>query len=252
MKKLLWLIPLITTLAFCQTSEDDFVNFKIPNYTHNWYSGYFNITLTKSVHYIFLESQNDRDNDPLILWVSGGPGCSSLFSMFYEVGPFRFVTPLAESLNVTKEAWNNRANLLFLETPGNVGFSVGPTNTNDDFATMDHLSSLSYFFARYPTLKKNDLYLAGHGYAGILAPKLAATILDRNQSPFFTKINFKGLLLGNPCTAHDECYVGTREKPSYYHYEYLFNHNFMTEKHWDHFRGSCAMGYETELCGEQR
>lgn len=85
-----------------------------------------------------------------------------------------------------------RANLLFLEAPGGVGFSVGPVNNSDDDVVSDHLSALSYFFARFPTQKKNDLYLAGHGYAGILAPKLAKVILDRNQSPFFTKINFKG------------------------------------------------------------
>lgn len=175
-----------------QTSDDDLVDTIIPKYTHNWYSGYFNLTKDKDVHYTYLESQNDRDNDPLILWVSGGPGCSSLFSMLYEVGPFRFLTPKQPSFNVTPQAWNMKSNLLFLETPGAVGFSRGPTNTSDDEVTYDHLQALTAFFARFPTQKKNDLYLAGHGYAGVLALKLAKAIVIRNQNPFYLKLNFKG------------------------------------------------------------
>lgn len=92
MRNLLWLLSLFVAVL-SQTAEDDFVSFKVPNYTHNWYSGYFNTTMKKAIHYVYLESQNDKDNDPVILWVSGGPGCSSLFSMFYEVGPFRFMSP---------------------------------------------------------------------------------------------------------------------------------------------------------------
>lgn len=50
------------------------------NYTHKWYSGYLNNTQGK-FHYVFFDSQNDPDNDPLVLWLNGGPGCSSLIGM---------------------------------------------------------------------------------------------------------------------------------------------------------------------------
>lgn len=184
---------LVLAIAAAQTSDDDLVGTVIPKYTHNWYSGYLNISNNKDVHYVYQESQNDRDNDPLILWVSGGPGCSSLVSMLYEVGAFQFLTPTIPSFNVTKTSWNMKANLLFLETPGAVGFSNGPTNYTDDDVTYDHLLALTAFFARFPTQKKNDLYLAGHGYAGILAPMLGKAISIRNMNPFYTKINFKGM-----------------------------------------------------------
>ena len=42
----------------------------------------------KSIHYVYFESQNDRAKDPLILWLTGGPGCSSMLSMLQENGPF--------------------------------------------------------------------------------------------------------------------------------------------------------------------
>lgn len=83
----------------------------------------------------------------------------------------------------------------------------------------DLLNSLVEFYARFPTLKKNSLHLAGHGYAGIIVPMLAKVIDQRNRLPYFTKINLKGkeypivgFLLGNPCTDPTECYASGSQK----------------------------------------
>lgn len=184
----------VVAAVLCQTSQDDFVQFNVPFYTHDWYSGYLNLSY-KDIHYVYLESQNDRDNDPLVLWVAGGPGCSGLYSMLYEIGPFRFLKPETALLNFTDSGWNTKANLLFFEAPGGVGFSKGPVNATDTSTVDDLLFSLIEFYGRFPTQKKNDLYLAGHGYAGILVPKLAKLIDERNQLGHFIKMNLKGTAL---------------------------------------------------------
>ena len=39
-------------------------------------------------HYMFIESENDPKNDPVLMWTNGGPGASSFFGLFVELGPF--------------------------------------------------------------------------------------------------------------------------------------------------------------------
>lgn len=55
------------------------------------YSGYINLPGTqKYYHYIFVPSTGKPSTDPVVLWLNGGPGCSSLDGFFYEHGPYKF------------------------------------------------------------------------------------------------------------------------------------------------------------------
>ena len=76
MKKFLPLV-LFLILAAGAPAEDE-VDFPIAGYNnHKWYSGFLNFS-TGAFHYVFFDSQRDPDNDPVVLWLNGGPGCSSL------------------------------------------------------------------------------------------------------------------------------------------------------------------------------
>lgn len=48
--------------------------------------------------YLFFESRN-RKKDPVVIWLTGGPGCSSELAMFYENGPFQISNNLSLAWN---------------------------------------------------------------------------------------------------------------------------------------------------------
>ena len=52
------------------------------------YSGYLDVGEAKHLHYWAVLSEDDPSSDPVVLWLNGGPGCSSLDGYIYEHGPF--------------------------------------------------------------------------------------------------------------------------------------------------------------------
>jgi serine carboxypeptidase-like clade 1 len=49
--------------------------------------------------YYFIESERSPRDDPLVLWLTGGPGCSAFSGLVYEIGLFlilRIMSPMEE------------------------------------------------------------------------------------------------------------------------------------------------------------
>ncbi|KAH9543433.1 hypothetical protein CY35_13G064700 [Sphagnum magellanicum] len=143
---------------------------------------------------------------PLTLWLNGGPGCSSVGGgMLSELGPF-YPTPDGAHLQQNDYSWNKFSHLLFLESPAGVGFSY--SNTTSDYVTGDKKTAedsynfLVQFFQLYPQYANSRFYIAGESYAGHYVPQLAALVLEQNKAAS-TKINLKGMMVGNAWTDAD-------------------------------------------------
>lgn len=93
------------------------------------YSGYLDVTDTKSLHYVYIESQGDPTTDPVLIWFNGGPGCSSLLGFFQEHGPF-VIDDFQTEIKENPYPWNIRANVLYIESPAGVGFSKANADTD--------------------------------------------------------------------------------------------------------------------------
>ena len=142
------------------------------DYAHRIYSGYLQISWPdKKFHYMYAErynslwrSQHDPANDPFILWLNGGPGCSSMLGFLYENGPFIF-TQNTTNLTINPHSWNQYANVMYLESPASVGFSTYGSDYdlqyNDTTTAEDNLKALQLFFLKFPSLKRSDFYITG-------------------------------------------------------------------------------------------
>jgi len=176
-------------------------------YKKDIYSGYLPTDVEgNELFYVFTPSQTSPSTDPFFLWLNGGPGCSSLFGFFGEIGPVKPV-PFEDKFELNEYSWNNNANILFIESPGGVGFSKikDPDFFYDDTITAVGLNiALQNFFSIFQEYQKNDFYITGESYAGTYIPHLVKQIVKYSkENKNAIKINIKGFLIGNPYTSEE-------------------------------------------------
>ncbi|KAL8656767.1 MAG: hypothetical protein Q9210_000010 [Variospora velana] len=160
------------------------------------YSGYLDDEANdKHLFYWFFESRNDPQNDPVVLWINGGPGCSSLTGLFLELGP----ASIDSDINVVRNpySWNANASVIFLDQPVNTGFSYsGSSVSNTIAAGKDVYALLTLFFKQFPEYAHQDFHIAGESYAGHYIPVFTSQILAYKKR----NINLKSILIGNGLT----------------------------------------------------
>ncbi|KAG2217560.1 hypothetical protein INT45_006727 [Circinella minor] len=167
------------------------------------YSGYLDsVDEDKHFFFWFFESRNNPATDPLVLWLNGGPGCSSMTGLFMELGPCQLNQYGNGTVN-NPYSWNNNASIIFLDQPINVGYSYGSGNVSDTpSAAKDVYAFLQLFFKRFPDYSQLDFHVAGESYAGHYIPAIGAEVTKGNKqaSKNAAQINLKTLLIGNGLT----------------------------------------------------
>ncbi|XP_056866412.1 serine carboxypeptidase-like 27 isoform X1 [Raphanus sativus] len=274
---LLLLISLLLTLSSSFVSSSTYVEeqkrdriTELPGQPSNvdfrQYSGYVTVNEERgrALFYWLVESPTTRDpkSRPLVLWLNGGPGCSSVaYGGAEEVGPFR-VGSDGKTLHPKLYAWNKLANLLFLESPAGVGFSY--TNSSSDLYTTgdqrtgnnnsllslynlifrpsdvffliksaaeDSYRFLVNWFERFPQYKHRDFYIVGESYAGHFVPQLSKLVHERNKGFKNPAINLKGFMVGNAVTDDYHDYIGT--------FEYWWNHGLISDSTYHQLKTAC-------------
>lgn len=206
------------------------------------YSGYLSAGAGKHLHYLMYSSQGSPSSDPVVLWMNGGPGCSSLEGAFAENGPL-WVAPGGASLVVNNYSVNTFATQIFLEAPICVGFSYedsGACASSDTSTAEDNLNALISFFAAFPELAANDFWISGESYAGIYIPTLAYNVVQYNAKGSGPRINLKGILVGNGCLGNDVGICGNGGYGDYLSYLQLYGHGFVRDADWRNILSLCG------------
>ncbi|TVU18524.1 hypothetical protein EJB05_34629, partial [Eragrostis curvula] len=171
------------------------------------YSGYVTVDepAGRALFYWLQEAPAAAQPAPLVLWLNGGPGCSSVaYGASEELGAFR-IMPGGAGLSLNKHRWNRAANILFLDSPAGVGYSY--TNAT------------------------SDLYTSGDSRTGHYVPQLSQLIYRSNRGVTKPTINFKGFMVGNAVIDDYNDYMGT--------FESWWNHGLISDATYRQLKASC-------------
>ncbi|KAK3934648.1 Alpha/Beta hydrolase protein [Diplogelasinospora grovesii] len=167
------------------------------------FTGQVTVTENNSLFFWFFESRNDPKNSPVIIWMNGGPGGSSMNGLLKEVGPCS-VNEHANTTVLEPHSWTEFANVLFLDQPAGVGFATVANGTDfpDNVAESgeDFNRFLQTFYgAIFPELAGNKLHIAGESFGGKFVPCYAdyITKLQQVASPNVAPVPIESIILVN-------------------------------------------------------
>jgi carboxypeptidase D len=151
-------------------------------------------------------SSSTSDEKPLIIWLNGGPGCSSMIGQFLEVGPL-MLTPDGK-IEENIYSWTNVADVLFVDQPLGTGLShTQHRSCNDDRSCNSKFYDfLIHFFRLYKeyvssnhdgTQRTNRIIIAGESHAGHFIPSFVDYLLEKNEGNAKLFIDIDHLVVGN-------------------------------------------------------
>ncbi|CAA0832608.1 Serine carboxypeptidase-like 48 [Striga hermonthica] len=209
------------------------------------HAGYYSLPHSKAARmfYFFFESRSNK-SDPVVIWLTGGPGCSSGLALFYENGPFHVTDNL--TLVSNEFGWDKVSNIIYVDQPTGTGFSyssdLDDTRHDEKGVSTDLYDFLQAFFKAHPQLAGNDFYITGESYAGHYIPALAARVHQGNKNNEGIQINLKGFAIGNGLT-NPEIQYGA-------YADYALNMSLITKSDYDSMTQSVfECQEEIKLCG---
>ncbi|KAI6205180.1 hypothetical protein M3Y94_00763500 [Aphelenchoides besseyi] len=243
--QIVWLFVFLAQISLVALTDktDDRItllpDYEGPEISFKQYSGYLPLSSGNELFYWLTQSSSSTSQtDPVLLYLNGGPGCSSMNALMTEMGPYR-ITNDGKKLTNNPFAWNRFAHIIYLDAPAGVGLSknnVGNYTFTDSQVASDNLEALLQFFQRFPELTANDFYVGGESYAGTYVPMLADLII-KNAKEFPT---FKGIIVGNGCL-NEKLRFNSQ-------IVFNYNHDFIAEEDYRNAVISCCNGKSAETC----
>jgi cathepsin A (carboxypeptidase C) len=132
------------------------------------YTGWLDIG-SKHIFFWYFESQDKPSEDPLLLWLTGGPGGSGMIGLLGELGPC-LINESGNGTVYNKYGWSKNANIIFVDQPAGVGFSYvdeGIPLPATSFTAAEDMHHFLQLFTSdvFPDLSNRDFHITGESYA---------------------------------------------------------------------------------------
>ncbi|XP_008059156.1 probable serine carboxypeptidase CPVL, partial [Carlito syrichta] len=137
----------------------------LPGLSMKSYAGYITVneSYNSNLFFWFFPAQIQPEDAPVVLWLQGGPGGSSMFGLFVEHGPYVITSNL--TIRTRDFPWTTTLSMLYIDNPVGTGFSFTEDDhgyaVNEDDVARDLYSALVQFFQLFPEYKDNDFYATG-------------------------------------------------------------------------------------------
>ncbi|KAI3326852.1 alpha/beta-hydrolase [Xylariaceae sp. AK1471] len=197
------------------------------------YSGYLPISDdpndSNELFFWFFANSAGSDAKEILLWLNGGPGCSSFEGLIQENGPFQWQYGTFKPVP-NPWAWNRLINTVWVEQPIGTGFSRGEvTATSEEDVAKQMLGFWKNFIETF-SLQGYKIYIAGESYAGAYIPYIASAMLDTNDTTYY---NLSGILLYDPVIGDGIVQDSVTTVPfiDYHHNLFTFNNTFSQHIH---------------------
>ncbi|KAI1874259.1 uncharacterized protein JN550_002838 [Neoarthrinium moseri] len=236
-------------LASRQTVEHKFLNDNTTKYAVNGtgipdvdfdvgesYAGLLSITddpdAAEKLYFWFFPSENEKADKEILLWLNGGPGCSSLEGLIQENGPFLWQYGTFKPVP-NPWSWHRLTNIVYIEQPIGTGFSQGNvTATNEEDVAKQFMGFWKNFIDLF-SMQGYKVYIAGESYAGMYCPYIGSAMLDAEDTTYF---NVSGLMIYDPVLMDGNVQTSYVTVPFVdYHTNLLpFNDSFSAQIHEKH------------------
>mmetsp|Transcript_13834 Transcript_13834/g.48842 ORF Transcript_13834/g.48842 Transcript_13834/m.48842 type:complete len:452 (+) Transcript_13834:99-1454(+) len=162
------------------------------------FSGYSDATPDgkNKLFYYFVEAEvgSDSPDTPLLIWINGGPGASSLIGLLAEnLGPQKITAN--KSLAENPDTVTKKYHLMTVDNPVGAGFSYSENGAyvkSQEEVRTQFVHALRGFFTKHPEYKRNPLWMTGESYAGKYVPNIALELATNA-----TEIPLQGIVVGN-------------------------------------------------------
>ncbi|KAK1585434.1 serine carboxypeptidase [Colletotrichum navitas] len=131
----------------------------------------------QELYFWFFPKEKPSDDREIVIWLTGGPGCSSIGELLQENGPISW-KPGTRAPVRNPWSWHRLANVVWVDQPVGTGYSRGPVTATDEHDVARQFLGFWRNFVDAFDLHGYKVYVAGSSYSGLFTPYISSAMLD--------------------------------------------------------------------------